>query len=643
MKPGAKVRNASCHHYHKSKQKWRFEIHMTHRKHRFPAVILVLLLTLEMLVGCAERSASDPNSTQPAQMETTTQESLPGRDSPEAKAAQGSFDTLCQRLFADQVSQSYLTLHYTLKDPAAYGITDYDISFGDFSKEAMEQSHKEQERLYQELTSIEPELLLNDQKLTYRILVKALEYEQESQGLELYYEPLVPSSGIQSQLPVLLTEYAFYGKEDVEHYLTLLSDIDRYFGQILDFEKERSAAGLFMTDECADEIISQAQPYLLSAEHNLMGTEFNKKIDAMEGLSDEEKKTFKEQNQTIVTEHFISAYKNLLEGLEALKGTGTNSDGICQFAKGNLYYEYLVHSSIGPSYDTMDDLQKAIEDQIDDSLTAISKIMKANPNIADEIDQFHFSESDPEKILELLKSAVSDDFPAITDYQYVTKYVPKELEQSLNPAFFLVPPIDDYQNCTIYINRGSGAGTDTLFTTLAHEGIPGHLYQNVYFLSHCDTPVRKVLSFLGYSEGWAVYCENYAYSLDSSLSPEVSQIMAYNASAMLGLHALMDLNVNYYGWTLDQVTDYLKQFLNVDQSQVAEAIYQAVRNNPSNYVTYYGGFCEIMKMKQEAETTLKDQFQAVRFHQFLLDMGPAPFAVIEPYFKTWLLTYSLGE
>ena len=290
----------------------------------------------------------------------------------------------------------------------------------------------------------------------------------------------------------------------------------------------------------------------------------------------------------------------------------------------------------------MDDLQKAIEDQIDDSLSAMSQIMKQNPEINDELDQFHFSESDPEKILSLLKGAVSEDFPEVNGYKYTTKYVPKELEQSLNPAFFLVPPIDDYKNCIIYINGGSSAGTDTLFTTLAHEGIPGHLYQNVYFLSHCDDPVRKVLSFLGYSEGWAVYSEYYAYTLDTSVSPEVSQIMAYNASAMLGLHALIDLNVNYYGWTPDQVADYLKQFFSIDQEQVAEAIYQAVRSNPSNYVAYYGGYCEIMKMKTEAENTLKEQFQPLRFHQFLLDMGPMPFAVMDRYFKAWLLTYSLG-
>ena len=614
---------------------------MTQKKHRILAAVLVLLLALEALWGCSGRLSDTTPTISPPQTEEA-QESVPDLSSPEATETQEAFDKLCQQVFTEQLGNSYLTLHYTLKNPSAYGISDYDISFGDFSKEAIERSEADQTAFYQELTSLDSSLLLDAQKLTYRILAKSLEYEMEAQGMELYYEPLVPSSGIQAQLPVLLTEFPFYEKQDVENYLTLLSDIDRYYGQILDFEKERSQAGLFMTDQCVDQIISEAQAYVLPVEHNLMGTGFNSRIDAMENLSEQEKQDYKKRNQEIVTEHFIPTYQNLFDGLETLKGTGTNSDGICHFPNGKAYYEYLIHSSIGPSYDSIDALRTAMEDRIDSALRSMSQILKKNPEFSSQIDQFHFSETDPGKILELLKQAVTDDFPAVDGYHYVTKYVPEELEQTLSPAFFLVPPIDDYQNCTIYINGGQSAGTDSLFTTLAHEGIPGHLYQNVYFLSHCDNPVRKSLSFLGYSEGWAVYSEYYAYALDHTTSPEIGKILAYNASALLGLHALIDLNVNYYGWTLEQVTDYLKQYFDVEQDQVAQAIYQTVRNNPSNYVSYYGGYCEIMDMKQEAEDTLKKQFQAMRFHQFLLDIGPAPFSVIKPYFKTWLMTYSLA-
>ena len=130
----------------------------------------------------------------------------------------------------------------------------------------MEQAHKEQENLYQQVNSIDPALLLGSQKLTYRILMKSFRYEQETQGLELYYEPLVPSSDIQSAASRFTTEYAFYDKGR-----GTLSDAALILTGILNkswlFEKS-GPLRTFMTDTCADEIISQAQPYLLSAEHN---------------------------------------------------------------------------------------------------------------------------------------------------------------------------------------------------------------------------------------------------------------------------------------------------------------------------------------------------------------------------------------
>lgn len=621
--------------------------------------LICLLLSAALLCSCAGGGKNTGKGSGPDQ-ETQSTETSPHKsetgtehgtssgqtaadilNSEEARRAQQTFENLCENFFKEQVSESYLTLHYTLKDPEKYGITDYDISFGDFSLAKMQESQKKQNELQTALNALDINLLTDSQKLTYRILTRSLEYEDAGEGLELYYQPLTPSTGVQAQLPVLLTEYTFYEKEDVDHYLTLLADIDRYYQQILDFEKEKSASGLSLPDACIDQIVTESEAYLLAPEHNLMVTGFDRRIDEMTTLTDEEKAAYKQQNMTIVSEDFIPAYELLLNGLKELKGTCTNQQGLCYSPEGKAYYEYLVHSSTGTTFSTIDQLKKAIEMQIDDDLLAISQILNDHPEVTSELANYRFSETDPTKILELLKELVKDDFPEITDYSYTTKYVPEELEQTLSPAFFLVPPIDIYDNCVIYINGGSTSGSDSLFTTLAHEGIPGHLYQNVYFLSNCSSNVRKILSFSGYTEGWATYVEHYAYTLDNGLSPELGTVLAHNSSATLGIHALLDLNVNYYGWDMEKTAGFLNQYFDISDSNVVESIYQAVRNDPVNYLNYYVGYLEIAQMRELAEETLKDQFQPKAFHQFILDMGPAPFTVMAPYFKTWLMTYHM--
>ena len=604
-------------------------------------ILIPILLSICLLCGCIR----SPVSTAPSQ---SSDETLSVRETSAAvsdeeyrqksETAQEAFDELCQRLFEEEVADSYLTLHYCLMNPESYGIKDYPKTFGTFSLEKMQETAKEQDDLRNTLAGIELDYLADHQKLTYRILEKSLEYELSGQGLELYYQPLSPSTGIQAQLPMLLTEFVFYEKGDVEDYLSLLSDIDSYYQQILDFEKEKAKAGLFLTDSCVDQITTGCGGYLLSPEHNLMVTGFDRRIDAMEGLTDEERADFKTRNLTTVTEHFIPAYELLLQGLAELKGSCSNEQGLSYDPQGKAYYEYLVRASTGTTYATMDELQKAIEAQIDSDLLEIARVLKEKPEVSQELIQYEFSQTEPEAILEALKAETQKDFPEVVPYSYVTKYVPEELEQSLSPAFFLVPPMDLYDKCVIYINPGSSSGAQTLFTTLAHEGIPGHLYQNVYFLSHCDSNIRKILSFLGYSEGWATYVENYCYTINNGLSPELGKVLARNASATLGIHALMDLNINYYGWTKEQVADYLKQFFDIQESDVVEVIYHAMKNDPSNYMAYYVGYLEIIKMRDMAQSVLKDKFQLKEFHRFLLDIGPAPFTVIEPYFKTWLNT-----
>ncbi len=606
---------------------------------KFRYVFLCFLLSVSFLCSCARSSpqqSGDYETYAASKSDSAPSPAAPAPDSPQAQKARMDFDTLCGKLFHDQLSENYLTLHYTLADPSAYGITDCGLDFGDFSLDLLKEAGESQKEDKATLDKIPVELLDQQQQLTYKILEATYEAEEMFDGLELYYQPLAPTVGIQAQLPVLLAEYIFYSKQDVEDYLNLLSTIDGYYGQILEFEKEKAKAGLFMTDSCVDTIVSDCGAYLVAPEENFLTSTFDERIDAMTDLGEEEKAAYKARNLEVLANHFIPAYETLLNGLKELKGTCTNEMGLCYHPKGKEYYEYLVHSSTGTTYETIDDLKDAVEKQLNYDLMAMSKLLMDHEELGEQLDNYQFSYTDPNEILEHLRTAIAADFPELEHTSYTTKYVPASLEQTLSPAFFLVPPMDRYKDCVIYINQGSVSTSGDLYTTLAHEGYPGHLYQNVYFLGNCDSPLRKILSFSSYSEGWATYVENYAYTMDNGLSKELGSLLAHNASASLALHALLDININYYGWDKDQVASYLSQYYDVGDHTVVDQIYGYMLDAPVNYLNYYVGYLEILRMKEQAEKTLKDRFQLKEFNRFLLDMGPAPFTVIKPYFKEWL-------
>ena len=459
----------------------------------------------------------------------------------------------------------------------------------------------------------------------------------DSEGMELYDQPLSSSLGIQSQLPILLSEYVFYTRQDVEDYLSLLSSIDTYYESIVEYEKQKSEAGLGLCDTAIDRIIQSCNAYLLDADHSFMAETFSQRLNQVEGLTDQEKADYNARNHAAINEHFVPAYQKLIEGLTPLKGTGTNDKGLFYFPEGQKYYQYLVNAYTGTSYQDIPSLKKAMSDQMMDDLTAMDELLTENPLLAKKLYSYSFTLTDPNEILENLRTQCAKDFPAIEDYVCNIKDVPAALESTLSPAFYLTVPIDRPQDNSIYINNGSTNTARNLYTTLAHEGYPGHMYQTLYFNRSNDYNIRKLLSFSSYSEGWATYVEYYAYTLDNGLDPELGELLRHNAAFTLALYAILDVNIHYEGWDLKQVEDYLNLYFRISDTSVISTIYYDIAENPANYLEYYVGYLEIINLQREAKKTLGSRYTDMDFNRFLLDIGPAPFSVIKPYFNEWLV------
>ena len=236
-------------------------------------------------------------------------------------------------------------------------------------------------------------------------------------------------------------------------------------------------------------------------------------------------------------------------------------------------------------------------------------------------------------MLASLQEKIRKDFPAVNAADCTVKYVAPSLEEYLSPAFYLTPPLDQMSSHTIYINQGSDYDNLALFTTLAHEGYPGHLYQTLYEDSLKLDPVRDIFYFGGYVEGWATYAERYAYRF-TELDSDSAELLAANYFLLLGLYARSDVGIHYDGWKPEDLADFLGGFGITDEPTLS-SIYQAILQNPANYLKYYLGAVEILALREDAQEAFGSHFTIKDFHEFILSIGPAPFSVIRDYLYGW--------
>lgn len=612
-------------------------------KRQYCCFLLAMLLSI-MLSSCSRPPARGTEKTHASQetsaaaLKTDASGEEPASKASSEQSVQAAFDEFTRQVFKDELEGSGLTLHYMLKDPENYGISTADPKLGECSLEYLQQVSADMEKLSEELHAFDPSLLTADQLFTYRALDDYLETEQMAKGLELYSRPVSTTIGTQAQLPILFAEYAFYDRQDVEDYLNLMSQIDSYYKSIAEFEKVRADAGLAPCDLVLEQIIQSCKDYMIRPENSFLNETFNSKLDSIDGLTEEEKNEYKARHLAVMKEHFIPAYQMLAGELEKLKGRGQNPMGLCGYPDGKRYYEYLAASSTGTGY-TVPELKQQVQVHMSEDLAQVTLLLQNHPELAEASASYSFAQTEPAAILDALKTQAEKDFPALPEADYTVHQVPKALEASLSPAFYLTAPIDCWQHNVIYINGGSEqTSSEALYTTLAHEGYPGHLYQTVYANQNVRDPLLRLLACGGYTEGWGTYAEIYSYQFDNGLSPELSRLLAHNQAATLGLYALLDININYEGWSQERTAKFLEELYGITDTQVIEEIYYAVADNPANYLQYYTGYMEMVKMRETAIETLGERYDPIQFHKFILDMDGASFRVMEPYFKTWLLT-----
>lgn len=553
-------------------------------------------------------------------------------------ADNSEFDTLLDQLFIDMMGTDPMNINFSLYEPEDYGLEDCVVEPYTFSPEEEAEYFQELKDMKTSLNNFADDVLSEEQLLDKQVLIDYLDHQLAYEGFYYFGSNLGSYLGYQAQLPIILAEYRFDDRTDIENYFDYLEATDDTFANIVAFEKEKATQGMGLTDIIIDRVIEQCDAFIDAEECYLIPV-FESKVDELTFLSEQEKLDYKTQNETLVVNSFVNAYVELKTELLTMKGQNTGSGALASFTNGPEYYQVLFQDNIGTDMTIPE-----VKTYLTNILTNMMNSYRANSanysrdyNNTDLMGSMTIND-----LIPFFLTSMEDEFPSLGfTPDYDIKSIHESLQEHSSPAMYFLSPLDGNRTESIYINPLNFTDLDNYtYQTIAHEGTPGHLYQHVY-LKNTDLPlVRKNLSVTGYAEGWTTYIENYIlkYNTYGSRASVMKAFEFYDSASYIIL-GLADIGVNYEGWDITETVNFVGQYFTITEEEVTD-IYYDLTEIPTNYLQYYFSYYQVKDLKSSFKLAMGSEYSDYLFHKIYLETGPTSFTILKQQYEKYAEDYA---
>ncbi|MCL2672685.1 MAG: DUF885 domain-containing protein, partial [Clostridiales bacterium] len=361
--------------------------------------------------------------------------------------------------------------------PEDYGIdlSEVEMHLGRFSLDNQAQWYADMRDFSVRLQEIDASKLSAQNKIAYATMEQELADEliAAEKDYDIYYEPLVPYVGMQSNLPLTFAIWELDDVDDIEIYMVLLRDVPAFLENILEWEQLRADAGIFMTEHALDGILDDLGETIKAKDANALLSHFDDCVNAMADLSDEQKAEYIAVHRKVVVNDYNAAFIALRDGLETLRPKCREPLGALASGDEKYMAYFMDRTRITTGYNF--DLDEAYA-QLEDGMTRWISLYRGAIDQSDDL--FEFRMDGVSEAADELRELTYTFLPALQAHSVNYVNVPKELEEQFSPAAYLIPPIDDWFRNTVLVNKPDE--DETLFFTMAHEAYPGHLYQYNY-------------------------------------------------------------------------------------------------------------------------------------------------------------------
>lgn len=556
----------------------------------------------------------------------------------EQLAIRQEFDRMLDELLVKMVSQAGINVHDYMEHPEDYGIQITDYVLYNHEEEASEEAQDEIDQwLKEEMARFSIEDLSWQQRIIYEKLQYENEISEQYQDMTTYDTMLSTNNGLISNLSIVLYEYRFLEEKDIQEYLCYLEDIPACMQDVIEGAQESMDAGYAPSQNMLESNIDTLAQ-LCETEDNPLLEGFDARVDAAEYLSEESKASYKTQNQDIVENVLMPSFQETKAALENWLDTDLPElKGLSSYDGGAEYYEYLVEYYTGSGMSAAE-LHEYLTDNMEQYMNAFYAVLSGNQDALMMYleDEYEFPYEDPQEILEQLRIHTEEEFPMITDPGVEVSYLPKVMEIDGVLAYYVTPQID---TDTINVVRLNGSALNdsisTAYSTLGHEGYPGHLYAYNYIKQSGWHPANNLFSYLGYGEGWAEFAGSTSLKW-WDLDEDLVKILQIDETMGQILSGIVDTGVNALGWTVEEVEDCLAEYYGLekgseDSINAAQSYYDFVTDTPGVILSYSVGYLKVIDLRNAVREVMGDVYTDQAFYKAYLNVSEAPFEIVEKY------------
>jgi uncharacterized protein (DUF885 family) len=567
-------------------------------------------------------------------------------------------NAMYDRFFEESVARSPNSLTFLGRKDRA---DEWNDLSAEFAKESLE--HNKQQLA--ELLSIDYAKLDAATALSYDLLKQDLEESIEDYRWRLYNYPVNQMFGTHSGVvSLLINQHKIDSVQDAENYIARLNGVTKYFDQLIDGIKARTAANIVPPKFVFPHVIRDSKnlikgaPFEEGAPSTLLA-DFSGKIDKLASAEGSEVSAEKQAELLAkATEAMISsvqpAYQKLIDHLTELEAKANTDDGIWKWENGDEYYNVALKRTTTTDL-TSDQIHQIGLDEVkrihEEMRGIMTKVgfegdLKAFMQFMRDDDQFYYPNTEEGKarylaeatqLIDTMKGRLDDLFITKPKADLNVKAVEAFREQSAGKAFYQRPSEDGTRPGLYYANLYDMRAMPTYqMEALAyHEGIPGHHMQLAIQQELQDVPkFRRFGGYTAYTEGWGLYSE-YSPKEIGMYSDPYSDFGRLAMELWRACRLVVDTGIHSQKWTREQGIAY---YTDNTPNAVSDGVKMVERHivMPSQATAYKIGMLKILELRAKAKTTLGDKFDIRGFHDEVVKYGPLPLNVLEGKIDAWI-------